>query len=212
MGMYLFVGEDELAKVEKIQSLKKQLLNPRVEQFNFDIFYGRDLTLPLFQEALNRLPVSASSRLLVIKDALGLKEYIREYFLSQIKNLPEWLVIILDILVIPGGENPFLSQIRKIAKPLNFSAGQNANAFTLARALESRRPDYALNILSDLLKQGERPERILGALRSQLMRYPSAKEKSRRIALLLEADLNVKTGRLKPPQLALEALVVKLCR
>lgn len=212
MGMYLFTGEDELAKAEKIQSLKKQLLNPRVEQFNFDILYGRDLTLPLFQEALSRLPVSASLRLLVIKDTLGLKEPIREYFLSQLKNLPEWLVIVLDVPVIPREENVFLAQIRRISKALNFSAGQNANAFTLARALENRQPGYAINILSDLLKQGERPERILGALRSQLMRCPSAKEKSRRIALLLEADLNVKTGRLKPPQLALESLVVKLCR
>lgn len=210
--MYLLAGEDELAKAEKIQSLKKQLLNPRVEQFNFDIFYGRELTLPLFQEALKRLPVSASSRLLVIKDALGLKDKLREYFLSQLKSLPEGLVIILDISSIPREENSFLTQIRKAAKTFNFTAGQDANAFTLARALESRQAGSALNILFDLLKQGERPEMILGALRSQLTRYAGAKERLKRIALLLEADLNVKTGRLKPPHLALEALVVKLCR
>jgi DNA polymerase III delta subunit len=209
---YLLIGEDEPAKAEKIQFLKKQLLNPRVEQFNFDIFYGRELTLPLFQEALSRLPVSSDSRLLVIKDALGLKEGPREYFLSRLNSLPSSLVIIMDVSVIPREDNLFLSQIRKAAKTLNFMAGQNANAFNLAKALEGRRTDSALNILSDLLKQGERPERILGALRSQLTRCAGAKERLRRIALLLEADLNVKTGRLKPAQLALEALVVKLCR
>jgi DNA polymerase III delta subunit len=210
--IYLLVGEDEPAKAEKIQSLKKQLLDTRVEQFNFDILYGRELTLPLFQEAFSRLPVSAGSRLLVIKDALGLKEGPREYFLSRLKSLPRSLVIIMDVSAIPREENPFLSQIRKTAQTFNFTAGQNANAFHLARALESRRTDSALNILSDLLKHGERPERILGALRSQLTRCAGAKERLRRIALLLEADLNVKTGRLKPAQLALEALVVKLCR
>ncbi|TAN61520.1 hypothetical protein EPN16_03095 [bacterium] len=209
---YLLVGEDEPAKAEKIQSLKKQLLDSGVEQFNFDIFYGRELTLPLFQEALSRLPVSSGSRLLVIKDALGLKEGPREYFLSRLKSLPSSLVIIMDVSIIPREDNPFLSQIRKAAKTLNFTAGQNANAFNLARALEGRRTDSALDILSDLLKQGERPERILGALRSQLTRCAGAKERLRRIALLLEADLNVKTGRLKPAQLALEVLVVKLCR
>lgn len=210
--IYLLVGEDEPKKAEKIQSLKKQLLNPKVEQFNFDIFYGRELTLPLFQEALSRLPVSASSRLLVIKDALGLKEGPREYFLSRLKSLPGSLVIIMDVSAIPREENLFLGQIRKAAKTFNFTSGQDANAFTLARALENRQSGSALNILSDLLRQGERPERILGALRSQLTRCAGAKERLRRIALLLEADLNVKTGRLKPAQLALEALVVKLCR
>ena len=210
--IYLLVGADESAKAEKIQSLKKQLLNPKVEQFNFDIFYGRELTLPLFQEALSRLPVSAKSRLLVIKDALGLKEGPREYFLSRLKSLPSSLVLIMDVSAIPREDNSFFSQIQKAAKTFNFAAGQNTNVFHLARALEGRQPGSALNIVSDLLKQGERPERILGALRSQLTRCAGAKERLRRITLLLEADLNLKTGRLKPAQLALEALVVKLCR
>lgn len=210
--MYLFIGEDELAKTEKIQSLKKQLLNPQVEQFNSEVFYGKELTLPLLKEALSRLPVSAKNRLLVIRDALKLKESLQEYFLSQLESLPENLVIILDIAAIPKEENLFLNKILKIAKVLHFGTAQSVNAFNLARAIERKQPDYALNILADLFKQGEKPERILGALRYQLLKHSlNFKDKFKNIELLLEADVNIKTGKLKPG-FALEALVVKLCR
>lgn len=210
--MYLFVGEDEAAKTEKIQSLKKQFLNPQTEQFNSEVFYGRELTLPLFKEALSRLPASAKNRLLVIKGALSLKESLQEYFLSQLNSLPDNLVIVLDIAAIPREENPFLNKILKIAKAIHFRMPQAPCAFNLAKAIERKQPDYALNILTDLFKQGEKPERILGALRYQLLKHSlNFRDKLKNIELLLEADVNMKTGRIKPG-FALEALVVKLCR
>lgn len=210
--VYLFIGEDEFAKAEKIRSLKKQLLNPSLEQFNSEVFRAGELTLPLFKEALSRLPAASKNRFLVIREALRLKEGLQEYFLGQFKRLPDSLVIILDIAAIPKEENSFLNKILKIAKVLHFKAVPCANAFNLARAIRFRQPDYALNILSDLFKQGERPERILGALRYQLVKHSvNLKDKSKAIELLLETDVNIKTGRLKPG-FALETLVVKLCR
>jgi DNA polymerase III delta subunit len=65
--------------------------------------------------------------------------------------------------------------------------------------------------LADLFKSGEKPERILGGLRYQLIRHTTnIKDKLKKITLFLEADVNIKTGKLKP-EFALEALIIKLC-
>ena len=210
--IYLFIGEDELKKTEKIHSLKKQLFNSQVESFNYEAFYAQELNLPLFKEVLSSVPVSAKNRLLVIKDALKLKDNLQEYFLGQIKDLPASLTVILDVAVIPKEENLFLNKILKIARAVYFKTRESVNAFGLARAVERRQPDQALNILVDLFKAGEKPERILGALRYQLIsRGLNPQDRIKKINLLLETDVNLKTGKLRP-EFALEALVVRLCR
>lgn len=210
--IYLFIGEDELVKSEKIHALKKQLLEPRLEQFNYEAIYAKEATPALFKEALSRLPVSAKCRILVIRDALKLKEPLQEYFLSRLESLPKDLVIVFDITAIPKEEIPFLNKILKIAKVERQKAATSVNAFTLAKAIQMKQPQQALNILADLFTQGERPERIVGGLRYQLVELShSAKDRADKIKLLLDADISLKTGRLKP-SLALETLIVKLCR
>lgn len=73
------------------------------------------------------------------------------------------------------------------------------------------KPDYALRILNELLRNGERPERILGGLRYAWEReFTPGVEAKRRLKLLLNCDINIKTGKLKP-NFALEKLVISLC-
>ena len=209
--IYLFIGEDELAKQEKIQSFKKQLFPQAVEPFNYDVFSAKELTLFLFKEALHRIPLSAKSRLLVIKDMLKLKTDIQEYCLSHAKALPDTITIIFDAGRMPREENKFLNEMLKIAKVVNFKAAESSNAFGLARVIERKQPEHALTILADLFSAGEKAERILGALRYQLVKHSvTLEDKKKKINLLLETDMSLKTGKLKP-EFALEVLVVKLC-
>nr|HPL83037.1 hypothetical protein [Candidatus Omnitrophota bacterium] len=61
------------------------------------------------------------------------------------------------------------------------------------------------------IKDGERPERILGGLRYSLENnVQDVKGLRRRLKLLLNCDIEIKTGKLKPV-FALEKLVVNLC-
>lgn len=219
--IYLFIGEDELLKQEKIHLLKKQLFSPALESFNYEVFYAKELTLAVFRESLSRFSPFSTRRLLVIKDALKLKSNLQEYFLNS-GSLPANLTIVFDILGLPKEENLFLNKILKIAKVINFRIKEKVNAFDLARAIERKQPDYALSVLADLNKIGEKPERILGALRHRFTKInpygqritssPAGdNEKLRKnIELLLEADLNLKTGKMRG-EFVLETLVVKLC-
>lgn len=209
--IYLFTGEDFFSKQEKISSLKKELFPPGTESFNYDSFQAKELTLPLLKELLSRLPVSAKQRLLVIKDILKLKPDIQEYLLGQ-TALPGFVVLVLDIASLPREQNVFLKGLLKVSKVVNFKSPPEINAFGLARVIERGNASGALNILADLLAAGERPERILGALRYQFVRPGVTLEETRdKIRLLLETDNNLKTGRIKG-SFALEALVVRLCR
>jgi DNA polymerase III delta subunit len=66
-------------------------------------------------------------------------------------------------------------------------------------------------VLNQLLKKGERPERILGGLRySWENSIATPLETRRRLKALLNCDIDIKTGRLKA-DFALERLVVSLC-
>lgn len=210
--IYLFTGEDFFSKQEKISSLKKELFPSDTESFNYDSFQAKELTLPLLKELLSRLPVSAKQRLLVIKDVLKLKPDIQEYLLSRLKDLPQNITLILDVSIAAAESGRFMGALLKAAKVINFRNKPEINAFDLGRAIERKSAAAALNILADLFANGERPERILGALRYQFVRPGVRPGESRnKIRLLLETDNNLKTGRIKG-SFALEALVVRLCQ
>ena len=216
---YLFIGEDEPAKRDKINSLKSELLKKGFEDFNCESFYAKELTLPLFKEALSRLPLESPQRIVVIKDVFKLKDELKDYLAAQIEKLPEDLILILESAVIPKTESAFVNKISRYGKVIPFKAKEKIDAFGLARAIERKDASSALNLLVDLFRNGEKPEMILGALRHRFVKSDSfssatdnlkLKEKKEKVGLLMEADLNLKTGKVKP-EFALEVLVVKLC-
>lgn len=214
--VYLFVGEDELAKQEKIQSLKSELFEGAgrgalAESFNYESFYAKELTLPLLNEALSRIPAGVKQRLLVIKDILRFKDNFQNFLLSRVDNLPNDLIIVFDIISIPREQNPLLNKLLEVAKVIHFKSKKKTNAFDLAYEIERKQVGSALNILADLFRAGEKPERILGALGYQFTRQSlNPDERLKKTDLLLAADVTIKTGKLKA-QFALEMLVVRLC-
>jgi DNA polymerase III delta subunit len=209
--VYLFIGEDSLSKNIKINQLKQELLAKDIEQFNLDILYAKDLTLTVLQERFLCLPVKAKKRLIIIKDAQDLKEDIRAFILRVAKNSLTRVVLVLDIDR-KDRDDEFINRIQRLAKVFQFKESARLDTFALSRQIELRKPDYALRLLNQLLMNGERPERILGGLRYSLERNTdNPLEINQRLKLLLNCDLDIKTGRLKP-NFALEKLVVSLCR
>jgi len=208
--VYLFVGEDSPSKDIKLKALRLEFLDKNTEQFNLDICYGKELTLKDLQEKLIYLPVKSSRRLLVVKDAQDLKEDLKDFILEYAKKPNNQVVLVLDVNP-QGKPREFLQSIYRYAKTYHFKETKQPDAFTLSRTIELKKPDYALRLLNQLLKNGERPERILGGLR-----YAWEKESGssvlmkRKLKLLLNCDIDIKTGRLNP-LFALEKLVISLC-
>ncbi len=208
--VYLFIGEDSLSKDIKVNQLKQEFLARGIEQFNLDILYARELTLTGLQERLLCLPVKAKQRIIVIKDATVLKQDIKEFILKYVKAPLPRILLILDINHIDP-KDEFVNRLYRYAKVFRFKETARLDTFTLSRQVNLERPDYALRVLNQLLRNGEKPEWILGGLRYSLEKDAiNPFQMKRRLKLLLNCDLDIKTGRIKPA-FALEKLVVSLC-
>lgn len=208
--VYLFIGQDPLSKDSKLKTIRQEFLNKDTEQFNLDILYARELTLKGLQEKLLYLAVKNPKRIVVIKDAQNLKEDLREFILKYVKKPSQQVILILDLSQ-PTKPDEFIKHLYKYAKICRFKETPRLDTFTLSRAIIAKRADYALGVLNQLLKNGERPERILGGLRYTWEREAlTPLQTRRRLQLLLNCDIEIKTGRLKP-SFALEKLVICLC-
>jgi DNA polymerase III delta subunit len=207
---YLFLGQDSLSKDIQLKKIRAEILGKNTEQFNLDILYAKELTLKALQEKLAYLPAVNACRLLVIKGAEGLKNEIKDYLLKFMRDQHKDLVLILDMDQADAREE-FTRQLLRQVKVFRFRNVLPADTFMLSRQIELKKPDQALRLLSQLLKDAQPPERILGGLRYVWEREPgSLLEKRKKLKLLLNCDLEIKTGRLKPG-FALEKLVVSLC-
>lgn len=207
---YLLIGQDNLSKNIQLKNIRQQFLPKGYEQFNLDLIYAKDLTLKLLQERLLCLPVKSAKRIIIIKNAEDLKLDIRQFIIQYVQSPFKNIILILDI---DRQEkiDEFIKRVYKYVKVFRFREVKEANTFTLSRWIEANRPDQAIKILIELLKKGEKPERILGGLRFVWEGSAFSPLESRRnLKLLLDCDKDIKTGRLKP-NFALEKLVIGLC-
>jgi len=215
--IYLFIGQDFplkdsflSSKDTKLKQIKEEFLPREVAQFNLDILHADSLKLKELQEKLLALPVKSSKRIVVIKNAQELDKDIEGFIEEWVAIERKDTVLLLDIEEQEKKER-FLKNIYKYAKVFRFKEPQTLNTFNLTRQIAQRNAGSALKMLEQLIKEGERPERILGGLRYTLenspMRVPEVK---RRIKMLLECDIEIKTGKAKPV-FALEKLIVRLC-
>jgi len=208
--VYLFIGEDCPAKDIQLKRLKEDFLTTGTEEFNFDRLYAEDLALKDLQEKLFYLPLKSSKRIVVIKQAQNFKEDLKEFIIKFSKKPSQQIILVLDIDK-PLKAAEFINPLYKYAKVFRFQETRLPDAFNLNRQILLKRPDYALRILNQLLKNGERPERILGGLRYTWEKDAAAPlEMRKKLRFLLACDIDIKTGRLKP-HLALEKLVINLC-
>ncbi|MFH0762920.1 MAG: hypothetical protein V1925_03395 [Candidatus Omnitrophota bacterium] len=207
---YLFIGEDSLSKEAQFKKIKEQFLAKGLEQFNLDILYAGDIPLKGLQERFLCLPSSGSKRVIVIKQIEELTEEAKEFISGYLKKPNPQIVLVLDACR-QDRRDSFLNSLTGLARVFRFKEEPSVDTFALNRQIGLGRPDVALRVLNQLLKNGERPERILGGLRYAWERDARpALAMQKRLKLLVNCDLEIKTGRLKPP-FALEKLVICLC-
>lgn len=207
--LYLLIGQDSPSKDAKLQSIKEKFLKPATRDFNLDVFYARDLDLSGLQERILALPLNARERMIIIKEAEFLQGALKDFLLKIAPEFPDALVLVLEM----NGSNPkdnFAAVISKYAQVTRFKEAVKVDTFALSRQIEIRNLPIALGILSQLLKNGEKPERILGGLRYTLERNALAPDVKKRLKSLMICDIDIKTGKLRP-DFALEKLVIKLC-
>ncbi|MDD4939013.1 MAG: hypothetical protein PHE18_09040 [Candidatus Omnitrophica bacterium] len=209
-AVYLFAGQDPSSKDASLNKIKEEISCGNDLHFNLDVLYARELTLKDLQEKLLCLPLKSKKRLVVIKDALNLKADVKEFISRYVKKPYPQAILLLDMDKYPY-KDEFIKKISPCVRVLRFKEEAHPDAFVLGRAIDLKKAPYALSVLRQLLKSGEKPERILGGLRfSWENRVKDAAQSRKRLAALLGCDIEIKTGRLKP-EFALEKLIINLC-
>ncbi|MDO8489433.1 MAG: hypothetical protein Q7S42_04915 [Candidatus Omnitrophota bacterium] len=208
--VYLLIGQDILAKEIQLKKIKQEFLSKELQDFNLDTLYAKEITLRDIQERLLAIPLKSAKRIIVIKEAHSLDKESCDFLLAYSKKPHKQLVLVFDFQQYDY-KDEFIKGISMRASVMRFKETVNPDTFVLNKQIELRRTDFALRILDQLLKNGEVPERILGGLRYAWEKQDmAALGTKRKLKLLLNCDIEIKTGRLKPA-FALEKLVVSLC-
>jgi DNA polymerase III delta subunit len=208
---YLFLGEDFLSKERKVDVIKNELLKGDASVFDLEVLQGKDLDSRQLSESFQRIPALAKGRVVIIKDVDKLNASSRQQLISRLKKPLPKVSLVLETNKFDVRDG-FIAQLCQLCRVVNFQKDRPLDVFSLGVAVSRRRPVESLKILSQLLLSGEKPQKILGVLVWQWKKIEadlSRAEFKRGLQMLLETDLNIKRGRLRP-DFALELLVAKL--
>lgn len=210
-SVYLLIGPDCLSKQERMRRLKDELLAGVSGCFNQDILYAQDLSLRGLQEKLMQLSAGAKRRIVVVKGIESLKKDIRDFLLKYVRDPYPGVALVLDAQEL-APEEGFTLGILRYSQVIRFKEALPAvDTFTLSRYISRKQSARSLEILDQLLKNGEKPERIIGGLTYACQRDTAdLTRKGRALKLILASDMEIKTGRLRA-NFALEKLIVGLC-
>ncbi len=207
--VYLLIGQDLPAKDSALKRLKEEYLSEGLQELNLDILYGKEISLKELQEKVMNIPAGPSIRIIVIKNAQSLKKELADFIFHWSKKEDQKIILVLDIE--RQGKDELSKRLSVRAKVLRFKEEITLSSFDLSRYIEKGQVTLALKALRWLLQEEGKPEMILGGLRYSLENQRLGREALRKkIGFLLNCDIEIKTGRLKPV-FALEKLVINLC-
>jgi len=210
---HLFLGKDRKEFDEQVSELKNKIIGSQdLLGFDCEVLYGHKLDSDTLKKALIALPAVSKQRLVVLHDFHKLsahnKEIIIEFLDSQ--STTTELVLLSDSV---SSKDSFVKKIKSYVKIFESSSKTEENVFDMTRAIDMRRAQDALMVLSKMLKKGVHPLQVMGGVIWFWGKCRTKISKDRFYAGLKaieETDLNIKRSRFRP-EYAVELLVVKLC-
>ena len=100
--LYFFFGEETFLMNYYLEAMKKQLLDPLTESFNFHRFQNENFDLAEFLNAVENLPMMAEHTLIQVDDIdiFKLDESAREKLAGTLADIPEYCTVIFTYLTV----------------------------------------------------------------------------------------------------------------
>ena len=100
--LYFFFGEETFLMSYYLEAIKKLLLDPLTESFNFHRFHSESFDLAEFVEAVENLPMMAEHTLIQVDDIdiFKLGETEREKLASALRDIPDYCTVIFTYLTV----------------------------------------------------------------------------------------------------------------
>lgn len=98
--LYFFFGEETFLMSYYLETIRKLLLDPLTESFNYHRFTSENFDLAAFLEAVENLPMMAEHTLVQVDDIdlFKLNESEREKIISVFSDIPEYCTVIFTYL------------------------------------------------------------------------------------------------------------------
>lgn len=100
--LYFFYGEESFLMSYYLETIRKLLLDPLTESFNYHRFTSENFDLTAFLEAVENLPMMAEHTLVQVDDIdlFKLNESEREKIAAVFSDIPEYCTIVFTYLTI----------------------------------------------------------------------------------------------------------------
>lgn len=125
--LYFFFGEETFLLNYYLESIKKQLLDPLTESFNFHRFHSDNFDLAEFLETVEGLPMMAEHTLIQVDDIdlFKMNESEREKIAAAFSDIPDYCTVIFTYLTVAWKPDKRLKKlweaIDKHGLPVEFS-------------------------------------------------------------------------------------------
>ena len=96
-GPFFFFGEEEFLLENKVRAIRKKLIDPETEDFNYEKIDGKKITADEIISAMQTFPVMSERRLIVVRNCgffanSKLSDFAR--LVEELSNVPDYLCII----------------------------------------------------------------------------------------------------------------------
>lgn len=101
--LYVFFGEENFLQNHYLEMVRKQLLDPLTESFNYHFFNPETFDLVSFSEAVENLPMMAEHTLVRVDeiDLFKLAEEERNKVISVLSDIPDYCTVIFTYVTTP---------------------------------------------------------------------------------------------------------------
>ena len=101
--LYFFYGEETFLMNYYLEAIKKELLDPLTEAFNYHRFTSENFDLAEFLDAVENLPMMAEATLVQVDDIdiFKLNETEREKIAAAFRDIPEYCTVVFTYLTVP---------------------------------------------------------------------------------------------------------------
>ena len=218
--LFIFAGLSEEKKQDHLRDLEKKSFAPEIKQFNYALFYGdeKDFTPKALKETLSAFPTAgATRRVCVIKNAQKFIKANLEILKEEMNRPDSSTVVVCEFTDAPKGHDFEKSFPHQRVKLISGKVQKPLDVFDLGRAMLAGRSAEALKILTGLVTDREKNEKILGAIFWQWEKFHSERKLSdeaykKGLKFILDTDKRLKSSSSAVARdvLLLESLVIKL--
>ena len=95
-SVYFFTREESFLKDKAFKSLKKNIVDEKLVDFNYYVFYGKEVEASRILEELDNPPVASPKKLIIVRDFHSMYSSQKEKIVEYTKNPYESNVLVLE--------------------------------------------------------------------------------------------------------------------